>query len=319
MNMTMQSETSRSGIMYPLHYDALPVHYCNFKAPAQVDNVIHVGTASQWMARFTCGRALRWAICDTPGFTEPVTLDRLTPRERALMLAGFYNIMFINEHIDWIVTALVGFLRTHNLMTHDIQYWYGMFRDCKGTYMRRIANDLAGGYDGFCEQADCFDGLLRNDYDTFLAVTRDEMSRRLPGEQVDLFARLYVLGRAFTIARQYYYNWLTYYRTEAPAILTQPGFLNLDITPWVNKYNMMIDAICIRVNYKEDTVMETDQTDKAMEAYARKMCNTSTTLEALHSNDDSPHDMQLDIPLRPPHADVPARFLIDSNDNLPKL
>ena len=183
----------------------------------------------------------------SPSFTSPshsckdssftVTLDNLTSRDKALLMAGFYNIMYINEYIDSIIVEYSALLKKHKIFRFEVKRWYNLFRKEKESYLRNLCRTMANDYDGFCEQADTFYELLKPDFQVLYYSVRREFLNAFPEDKVDLYTYMYIIGHLFTFARENYYDWRCYYQRELPVIFAYSGFYSLDVTAWVNRWN----------------------------------------------------------------------------------
>lgn len=246
--------------------------------------------------------------CKGSSFTP--TLDTLTSRDKALLMAGFYNIMYINEYIDSIIVECSALLKKHKIFRFEVKRWYNLFRKEKDGYLRNLCRTMANDYDDFCEQADTFYELLKPDFQVLYYSVRREFLNAFPEDKVDLYTYMYIIGHLFTFARENYYDWRCYYQRELPVIFAYSGFYSLDVTPWINRWNQLIFYVMQAVRFKCADV-ETSQMDTALKIFCARASRLETTIAAMKSTDDGSDDMKLmslDLPERPPHIPIPERY-----------
>ena len=237
----------------------------------------------------------------------------MTPRQNALMIAGFYNIMYVNELLDNLCVEFASKLKSDTkIFRHGVKHWWGKFRDTKRLYLDELARIMGKDMDEFGEQADYFWNRMHPDFQILYYTVRRQFLKVFPDDKVDILVYMFIIGNTFTLARQNYYNWVCFYRQEVPVIFTQPGLYSLDVTGWVNRWNRFILEVCQQLKINEHLVhLDDSEINDALKIFNCKMTLIDRTIEAVTSTDPDPTDIDLsiDLPDRPPHTPIPDRYL----------
>lgn len=231
----------------------------------------------------------------------------MTPVQRGIVISGFYNIFFINEIIDYAIVDFGSKLKKSNIFRHEVKRWYNMFRVEKNHYINRLALTLGNDIDEFSEQADFFFGKIERDYQILYYSIRKEFLNAFDEDKVDYLTYMCIIGHTFTFARENYYDWRCFFKDKVPFVFNFGGFYDMDVTPWVNRWNMLVMAICKAIKY---TPVEIDDTQMklAFDIFKKKIGSVQLTFDSIHHTDETPKDVQIEIPDRPPHIPIPERY-----------